>query len=46
MATVTLNAAAKEERTWWIKNLELSNGRAIIQPPLQILMHTDASKKG
>ena len=46
MATVTLNAAAKEERAWWIKNLELSNGRAIIQPPLQILMHTDASKKG
>ena len=46
MATVTLNAAAKEERAWWIKNPELSNGRAIIQPPLQILMHTDASKKG
>ena len=30
MATVTLNAAAKEERAWWIKNLELSNGCAII----------------
>ena len=28
------------------KNLKLSNGWAIIQPPLQILMHTDASKKG
>ena len=28
------------------KNLELSNGWAIIQPPSQILMHADASKKG
>ena len=44
MATVTLNTM--EELAWWIKNLELSNGRAIIQPPSQILMQTDASKKG
>ena len=28
------------------KNLELSNGWAIIQPSSKILMHTDASKKG
>ena len=46
MATVTLNAIAKEELAWWIKNLELSNRRAIIYPPSQILMQTDASNKG
>ena len=46
MATVTLNAMAKEELTWWIKNLELSNGRVIIQPPSQVLMQADASKLG
>ena len=46
MATITLNAMAKEELASWIKNLELSNGRAIIQPPSQILMQTDASKTG
>ena len=46
MTTVTLNATAKEELAWWIKILELSNGRDFIQPPSQILMKTDASKKG
>ena len=45
MATVTLNAMVKKELAWWIKNLELSNGRAIIHPPSQILMQADASKK-
>ena len=45
-ATATLNAMVKEKLAWWIKNLELNNGRAIIQPPSQILMQTDASKKG
>ena len=45
-ATLTLNAMAKEELPRWIKNLELSNGRAIIHPPSQMLMQTDASKKG
>ena len=33
MATVPLNAMAKEELAWWIKNLELTNGPAIIQSP-------------
>ena len=46
MATVTLKTMAKEELAWWIKNLELTNGRAIIQSPSRILMQTDASKKG
>ena len=45
-ATLTLNAMAIEELPRWIKNLELSNGRAIIHPPSQMLMQTDASKKG
>ena len=46
MATVTLNAMAREELAWWIKNLELSTDRTIIQLPSQILMQTDASKVG
>ena len=46
MATVTLNTMAIEELAWWIKNLELTNCRAIIQSPSRILMQTDASKKG
>ena len=46
MATVTLNAMAKEELAWWIKNLELTNGPAIIQSPSQILVQTDGSKEG
>ena len=41
-----MNAMAKEELAWWIKNLELGNGWTIIQLPSQILMQTDASKKG
>ena len=45
MATVTLNAMVKKELEWWIKNLELSNGQAIIHPPSQILKQADASKK-
>ena len=46
MATVTLNAMANKELAWCIKNLESSNGWVIIQPPSQILMQTDTSKKG
>ena len=41
-----MTAMAKEELAWWIKKLELSNGRAIMQPLSQILMQTDTSKKG
>ena len=46
IATVTLNAMTTEELAWCIKNLESSNGWAIIHPLSQILMQTDASKKG
>ena len=46
VVTVTLNAMVKEELAWWIKNLEFSNGQAFIQPPSQIVMRGDASKKG
>ena len=45
MATVTLNAMAKEELALWIKKLELSNGRTVIDPTSQKLMQTNASKK-
>ena len=37
---------AKNELLWSVKNLELCNGRLIIQPQAQVLIQTDASKKG
>ena len=46
MVRVTLNTMAKEELALLVKNLELSNGRAIIHTSSQLLMQTDASKKG
>ena len=46
MVKKTLNSLAKEELAWWINNSELSNDQSIIQPPSQILLQTDGSKKG
>ena len=40
------NENSKIEQKWWVQNLELCNGRAIIQPPAEVLIQTDASAKG
>ena len=36
---------SKIELRWWEQNLELYNGRALIQPPAEVLIQTDASTK-
>ena len=34
------------ELKWWVQNLELYNGQALIQPPPEVSIQTDASTKG
>ena len=43
---IVLNENSKIELKWWVQNLELCNGPALIQPPAEVLMQTDASTKG
>ena len=41
-----MNENSKIEIKWWVQNLELCNGRALIQPPTEVLIQIDASTKG
>ena len=34
---IVLNENSKIELKWWVQNLELCNGRALIQPPAEVL---------
>ena len=43
---IVLNENSKIELNLWIQNLELCNGRALIQPPAELLIQADASTKG
>ena len=43
---IVLNENSKIELKWWVQNLELRNGRALIQLPAEVLIQTDASIKG
>ena len=45
-AEVFLNAECKEELRWWIIHLEDWNGKAMITPGPDMLITSDASKKG
>ena len=40
---VILNKESQLELPWWVKNMELYNGRTLIQLPAQALLQTDAS---
>ena len=44
--TLILNKQSKEELIWWVNNLNLSNGRYLVQPLAQVVIQTDASMKG
>ena len=44
--TVILNQNSQKELLWWVENLKLCNGRSLITPPADLLITTDASKKG
>ena len=43
---VTLDQRSREELLWWARNLDLTKGKLLIQPPAQMCMQTDASRKG
>ena len=46
ISKATLNPLDKEELAWWTKNLELRNGRSMIQFLSKKLPQADASTKG
>ena len=46
LGKVVLNENSKIELKWWVQNLKLCNGRALIQPPAKLLIQTGASTKG
>jgi len=43
---ITLDKNSKQELLWWLRNLELCNGKSLIQMPPQLIIQTDASKTG
>ena len=43
---IILNENSEIELEWRVQNLELCNGWALIQPPAEVLIQTDASTKG
>ena len=45
LTLVKLTPMAKNELLRWVNNLELCNGRLVIQPQTQVLIPTDASRK-
>ena len=46
LTLVKLSPMAQNELLWWVNNLELCNDRLVIQPQAQVLIQTNASKKG
>ena len=46
LTLVKLTPITKDELLWWVNNLELCNSRLVIQPEAQVLIQTDATKKG
>ena len=45
-ATIPLSIEAKEELHWWLAHLNAWNGRALLHPPPDIVIETDASRRG
>ena len=45
-AIVTLDSAAREEVLWWRDHLQGWNGKALFQHPIDLIIETDASRKG
>lgn len=46
MSKITLQDQALKELEWWIENLQLCNGKSLIQSQSQALLQTGASLKG
>ena len=45
-ALTQLDQASKEEILWWRDHLQAWNGRALFQKPVELIIDTDASRKG
>jgi len=45
-ARMTLNRASRDDLQWWINQLQHWNGRAIMTPPPDMIIHSDASLQG
>ena len=45
-AMISLDQAAREEVIWWRDHLQAWNGKALFQKPVDLLIETDASRKG
>ena len=43
---LTLDSAAREEVLWWRDHLQGWNGKALFQHPIDLIIETDASRKG
>ena len=45
-AQVALDQPAREKILWWRDHLQAWNGRALFQEPVELIIETDASRKG
>ena len=45
-ATIALSSEAREELHWWSAHLDAWNGRELLHSPPDLVMETDASRKG
>ena len=45
-ATIALSAEAKEELRWWLAHWNAWNGRALLRPPPDVIIETDANSTG
>ena len=45
-AMISLDQAAREEVIWWRDHLQAWNGKALFQKPVDLLIETDACRKG
>ena len=43
---IVSNEKSESELKWTVQNLELCNGRALIQPPAEVITQPDTSTKG
>ena len=45
-ALIVLSPSARVELAWWLKDTLSANGSPVLLPPLDMIITTDASKKG
>ena len=45
-SVVTQDQQVKEELSWWITNMKIYNGKSLLIVPPDLIIFSDASKKG